>query len=115
MDIFDKKLRLLQREVGKKLGVDTCTIYNWENNRTSPYLYSFPKIIKFLVYNPFDSEPKTLGEKLLYCRRILGISQKKLAKTLCVDPTTLARWEKGQSKPSERSLGAINRFFKSSV
>ena len=84
-------LGLLQREVGQKIGVDECTIYNWENNRTTPYLYSIPKIIKFLGYNPFDSKPQTLGEKLLYCRRILGISQKQLAQKLGVDPTALAR------------------------
>jgi len=108
-------LRLLQKEVGQKLGVDKCTIYNWENNRTSPCLYSLPKIIRFLGYKPYDNKPKTLGEKLLCYRRVLGISQKELAQKLGVDPTTLARWERGKSKPMESSLKAINRFFNNLV
>ncbi len=104
---------ILQREVGQKLGVDGCTINNWENNRTTPSLYSLPKIIKFLGYDPSYTTPKTLGQKLLAYRKTRGITQKELAKNLGVDPSTLASWEKEQSEPSERSLKDINRLFKS--
>jgi DNA-binding XRE family transcriptional regulator len=42
-------LGLLQKDVGRTIGVDETTIYNWENNRASPSLYSLPKVIEFLV------------------------------------------------------------------
>jgi ribosome-binding protein aMBF1 (putative translation factor) len=41
-----------------------------------------------------------------------GLSQKKLANVLRIDPTTLARWEKGKAKPSkklgERLVGLLD-------
>jgi transcriptional regulator with XRE-family HTH domain len=91
----------------KKIGVDEATIYNWENNRLSPSLYSIPKIIKFLGYVPFNLQPKTLGGKLLTYRKVLGVSQKELAQKLGVDPSTLARWERDEGKPSKSSLKEI--------
>ena len=96
------------------IGVDETTIYNWENNRASPSLYALPKVIRFLGYNPLPSDPKTLGEKLLAYRKLHGITQKELAKKLGVDPTTLARWERGKSRPMVNSLKAIKQLFKSS-
>jgi len=94
--------------------VDGTTVYNWENNRASPSLNSTPKIIKFLGYTPPQpkTEKKTIGERLLIYRRIKGITQKELAKKLGVDPSTLARWERGRSTPLESSIKGITRFFK---
>jgi len=54
-------------------------------------IYSFP-------YNKESS----LGEAIKGYRLIHGLSQKKLAKNLGIDPTTLARWESGTSKPGTR-------------
>ena len=42
-------LKLLQKEVAQKLGVNQDTICNWENNRTSPTLRFIPKIVEFLA------------------------------------------------------------------
>ena len=103
-------LGLLQRDVGQKIGVDESTIYNWENNRSYPNLYALPKVIRFLGYDPSYTTPKTIGQKLLAYRKVHGITQKEMAKKLGVDPTTLARWEKGKGKPSEGSLKDINRI-----
>jgi transcriptional regulator with XRE-family HTH domain len=104
-------LGLLQREVGRKIGVDETTIYNWGKNRSSPSLSYLPKIIKILGYNPYKEEPRTLGEKLLAYRKVRGITQKELAQKLGIDPTTLARWERGEGKPSRSSLGTIDKIF----
>jgi transcriptional regulator with XRE-family HTH domain len=93
-------VRLLQKDVAGVLGVDTMTVNNWERNRCQPRLYLFPKIIQFLGYDPFptNGEP-TLGEAIKAYRLMHGLSQNKLAKVLRIDPTTLARWEKGRGKP----------------
>jgi transcriptional regulator with XRE-family HTH domain len=104
-------LGLLQKEVGRIIGVDETTIYNWENNRSSPSLYFLPKVIKFLGYNPLPSSPTTLGEKLLAYRKLNGITQEELARQLGVDPTTLARWERGQGKPIQKIAEEIRKFI----
>ena len=94
-------VKLLQKDVAVLLGVDTTTINNWEKNRCQPKLYLIPKIVQFLGYTPF---PKTgepmLTEAIKAYRLMRGLSQKKLAKLLRIDPTTLARWEKGKTTPS---------------
>jgi transcriptional regulator with XRE-family HTH domain len=107
-------LGLLQKEVGRIIGVDGTTIYNWENNHNSPSLHVLPRVIKFLGYNPLPSIPTTLGEKLRAYRKLNGITQEELARRLKVDPTTLARWEKRKSRPMVNSLKAIKQLFNSS-
>jgi transcriptional regulator with XRE-family HTH domain len=97
-------LGLLQKDVAKILGVSQGTIYNWENNRTSPSLRAIPKIIEFLGYIPYDIQEKTPGEELRLLRRTLGLSQEKLATKLGVDPSTLWRWEKGKRTPPRHVL-----------
>jgi transcriptional regulator with XRE-family HTH domain len=88
-------LKLLQKEVAGRLGVDTTTVTNWEKNRCQPKLYLIPKIIRLLGYDPFASiATATPGQRIKAFRRLHGLSQKKLAKQLGIDPTTLARWEK---------------------
>lgn len=94
---------LLQKEAGRILGVDTTTVYNWENSQCSPRLCLIPKIVQFLGDSPFPSESAgTLGEGIKAYRLVHGLSQKKLAKVLRIDPTTLARWEKSRSRPGPR-------------
>jgi transcriptional regulator with XRE-family HTH domain len=90
-------LNLLQKEVAVTIGVDTCTIANWEKNRSSPQLHLLPRVLRFLGYTPFSGGVGTeLGERIRAYRRSRGMTQKGLAKELGIDPTTLARWERGQ-------------------
>jgi len=57
-----------------------------------------PSIIRFLGHNPLQ-EARTLGERLVRQRTALGLSQKRAALDLGVDPGTLARWERGERAP----------------
>ena len=95
-------LGLLQREAADKLGVDAMTICNWEINRTSPQLRLIPRIITFLGYVPYDTQPETLGKRIIAYRRLMGLSQKELAGRLRVDPSTLGRWEGEKGCPSDK-------------
>jgi site-specific DNA recombinase len=108
-------LKLLQKEVAQKVGVDEATIYNWENNRSSPELHYIPKVIEFLGYVPFDGQPKTLGERIVLYRRLHGITQEVLAHSLGVDPTTLARWERNESTPLKKHLEKLNVSLGSNI
>lgn len=95
-------LKLYQKDVAKATGVDTLTVCNWENNLTSPRLYLLPKIYHFLGYRPLQANATTLGEKIKQYRIQKGLSLRKLAKELGVDPGTLARWEGTESQPCGR-------------
>ena len=68
-----------------------------------------PAIIRFLGYNPLP-RPSAIGEQLVWRRTSLGISQKALAARLEVDPTTLARWERGERKPVGEILACVESF-----
>ena len=104
-------LKLLQREVASKLGVDTLTICNWETNRSNPRLYLIPKVIEFLENDPFPGMAITMGERIKQYRRKQGLSIKKLAKILDIDPTTLARWERGTKKTRKKTLDRLNHLL----
>jgi transcriptional regulator with XRE-family HTH domain len=99
--------------VAVAIGVHTCTITNWEKNRSSPLLHLIPRVVRFLGYNPFlVDEVGELGSKIRAYRRSLGITQKGLARELGIDPTTLARWEKGRTQTEgERMKKAAARLF----
>jgi len=103
---LDKKL--LQIEVGRQLGVNECSIHNWETNLTSPSLVHIPKIIKFIGYIPW----KVSAGDIKINRQILGISQESLARRIGVDPGTVARWETGKRKPSKIFLKKLEQVFK---
>ncbi|MBI3365958.1 MAG: helix-turn-helix transcriptional regulator [Ignavibacteriae bacterium] len=91
-------LNLFQKDVAKLMGVTTSSVTNWEKNRVGPTLQMIPKIIQFLGYDPLPVGI-TFGEQIKQYRRKQGLSIKKLAKLLAIDPTTLARWERKQSEP----------------
>lgn len=96
----------------KRLGVNECTITNWEKNQTTPRVRSFPRIISFLRYVPRLGRGETLGERLLQFRRILGITQKDLASPLHLYPMTLGRWERNEKQPKRKLKEHYARFLR---
>jgi transcriptional regulator with XRE-family HTH domain len=102
---------LLQSDVAERIGVSEATIYNWERNANSPQVHDIPAIILFLGYNPLPAA-KSLGKKLLWARRKLGLTQRTMAERLGIDPTTLARLERGIGKQSRKQLEIANTAFR---
>jgi transcriptional regulator with XRE-family HTH domain len=109
-------LGLRQKDVAQLLGVTTDSVAYWENNRNQPSLRMIPGIIAFLGYNPDLDAPadETLGERIIRVRRALGIRQNDLARQLGVDPTTLARWERGESAPAPENRSVLIDFLMTS-
>jgi len=104
-------LHLLQRDAAEQIGVSAATIYNWERNLTSLQIHDIPAVIRFLGYDPLPSG-ETAGAKLVRARRVLGLTQRAMAKNLGVDPTTLARWERGQKgRPLKKGLAVVKQVF----
>lgn len=53
-----------------------------------------------------------IGEKLRQIRQIHGISARKLAEEIKVDPSTISKIENGQALPSIELLFKICEYFK---
>ena len=104
-------LKLLQKEVGCKIGASETSVFHWENNHTTPSVAFMPRIIEFLGYVPKLISSNSLGGKIIAYRKIHGLTQKELARQLGVDPTTLARWERGESRPSKELLEKNQNFI----
>ena len=93
-----------------QIGVDETTLYNWERQRTVPEIRYMPKIITFLGYDPGHAGSSS-AEQIRAHRIALGLSLKKAAMLLGIDPGTLQGWETGRHKPSKQSTAIISTFL----
>lgn len=100
---------LLQKEAALLIGVDTMTLWGWENDEREPTIRLWKGIIRFLGYYPFAH--KKLEEKLLAYRRTHGLSQEELAARLGVDPQSVARWEAGEKPHFERCRAVLEAIL----
>lgn len=91
-------LKLEQKDVAKMIQVTTSCIWNWENHWTRPMVRYYPAIIDFLGYCPWE-HPKNWGGRLNLYRVYQGLSFKKFAQIIGVDPGALARQMK-KKRPS---------------
>ncbi len=104
-------LGLLQRDVAAQIGVNTATVANWELGHTAPALRWVPTIVQFLEYAPMPPASSSIAKRLNVSRRLIGLSQKALARRLGIDPTTLARWERGTRRPTGKFAAIVETFF----
>jgi len=104
-------LKLFQKNVAMTIGVDTLTVCNWENNLTTSRLRLLPKVFAFLGYNPVEIKGSTLVERIKQYRIQKGLSLRKLARELDIDPGTLARWERNVEFPRAALKIRVNGFL----
>jgi transcriptional regulator with XRE-family HTH domain len=106
---------MLAKELGKLLGVDLATVFNWELNKTIPLYRQCRKIREItgleFEYTPKDRRkhkpaPGSLGEKLRNKRLKLGLTLKELSKILGISVSTLVCLE---SPTHQREMLAKNR------
>jgi len=107
-------LGLQQKEVAAQVGADTCSVTNWELNRTNPALRFLPGIVRFLGYVPW-ADRASLGARLLAFRRERGLPQTALARLLGIDPGTLSRWERGTRAPTGKYAQLVHAFLEQGV
>ncbi len=105
-------LSLRQRDVAARIGVDTTTVTNWELGHSKPALRVLPAIWPFLGYIPRCMAADTLAGQLRVRRQVLGWTQKRLARELSVDPSTLAKWERAERVPTGRILLRIREVVR---
>lgn len=81
---------MLQSEVAAQIGAHTLSVTNWEKGHSEPEIRYLPAIIWFLGHDPRPA-PETIGERLVRYRQARGLSQKRLASELNVDPMQFAQ------------------------
>lgn len=102
---------MFQKDVAVLIGVDTNTITNWEKNRTRPPLRFMPRITKVLGYETPAPKPVTLGETIKCHRYLKRISQKELARSIGIDPTTLSRLQRNSGRCFASVLRKVAAFL----
>ena len=99
-----------QERVATEIGVDETTICNWETGRAEPFVQNLPSIIRFLGYTPYR-HPASFGKWLHQCRTSWGLSQEALANRLDMDESTIAKWERDNSRPIRQSVQRLKAVF----
>jgi transcriptional regulator with XRE-family HTH domain len=101
---------MYQKDVAALVNATTSTVTNWEKGRTTPRLCLLPKVVEFLGYMPFQSSASSFGEQIKAYRVRNGLSLKKIATFLRVDPDTVARWENEGRVPNRVLLERLKRI-----
>lgn len=94
-------LGLMQKDIAKIIGVTKGTISYWEATDNPLRVKSYPGIIRFLGYIPFEIGDSP-AEQLLGYRRILGLTHKGVAEKWGVDRGSIERWESGAIPRNEQ-------------
>lgn len=94
-----------------RLGVNAWTVHNWETGDTKPEIRFIPAIVGLLGYHPEPVDTGTLAGRLMARRRELGLSQLQAARSIGVDPTTWAGWERGERIKREAHRRAVEGFL----
>ena len=98
----------------KQIGVDAGSLARWESGRRRPVGKHVAKVYAFLGEDP-RPVPVTIGERLKRHREALGLSQRELARRICVYPSTIERWELGQRKPSGEHRSKVKWLLRLAV
>jgi len=69
-----------------------------------------PKIIAFIGYCPYNAAGDLI-DRVETVRQVLGLTQKKMAKILHVDESSLAGWVRREHKPEKRSQEILRHFL----
>jgi DNA-binding transcriptional regulator YiaG len=93
-------LQLSKDDLAALFDVTKDTIGYWETQQIAPDVTKFPMIIRFLGYNPFESDTDTLGGKITAYRYQNGLSQRKLARQLGVSFSAIKSWEENKFVPT---------------
>jgi transcriptional regulator with XRE-family HTH domain len=90
--------------VAKLLRIWASTYSLWEANRTAPKIWYLRRIVDFLGFCPIDPN-NTAGWRLARARQYLGLSQKRMARMIGIDPNIIWRLERETWEGREEYLG----------
>ena len=92
------------------MGVCEEALFKWEADTCEPHVRMYPKVIAFLGYEPWPM-CSSLGERLLAERRRRGLSAKRAARYVGVEPTTFSKWENDLRIPARDHARRCDEFL----
>ncbi len=101
---------LFHKDIAEIIGVNECSINNWENGHKEPDLKHVPSIIAFIGFNPRPIPTGTL-EKLEWYKWSHGLTYEELGKEMSIHPEQLMDWISGKRNPFRKSLDKIEGFL----
>lgn len=101
-------LNLRQIDTAKIIGCDEMAVVNWERGYRAPSVNHMAGIVKFLGFNPLP-KGDALAQRLVHHRKARGITQSQFASQIGVDPSTLARWERGERLPEGKQAAKLEK------
>jgi transcriptional regulator with XRE-family HTH domain len=107
-------LHLSQHQVAEQLAVTRTSIHNWEHNRQRPKVAYVPAILNFLGYCP-ELANGNWADRLVQARACQGLTRGQAADRMGINPSTLARWERGERKPHGECAQRAHAFVEAAV
>jgi len=101
---------ITQMKASEMMGVSYGSLREWERNKYQPWGCSLLKVYAFLGYCPWRPVD-TLPKKLTLWRESLGLTRKQLSARVEIQRSTIARWERGASRPWNKSLKKLMAYF----
>ena len=99
-------------QVAQIFGISESCMTNWELHRAEPDIRYIPAIIRFIGYCPYIPT-SSLTQRLRAVRWALGITHRRLAPIMGVDPDSIIVRETGRHQPVKKSMQAIKTFLDS--
>ena len=118
------------KEIGMTIGVDECTVTNWEIRGIYPTGDNLRRVVEFIDAHQSDPIPRktlwalcfaenpfypqnvqTLGDKIRATRMENFMSIGQLAEKLGVNESTIAKWELKGTKPRPDLIERIQSFL----
>jgi len=99
-----------QPRLAKFLKVTKGTLQTWESGYRAPVVKYWPRIIEFLGYDPIPREEGIPG-MLLQWRRRAGLTIKRAAAVIGVQPGTWRNWELSKTVPVPDSRRRIHTLL----
>ncbi len=104
------------KELARKVKVTPGTVTNWEKDGLRPdypvirrLKGIFPELASLsapVIYKDYPSNPMTFSQRLKQKRLDLNLSQRELAKWLCVCFDAVADWESGRTRSKDAQFEA---------
>lgn len=87
-----------QAEAAVELGIGAANYSQWETNEDQPKTRYWPDIIRYLGYDPICPNPATLGEKVAFLGRHLGLTVTELGRLVGANRHTLMGTKRNSSR-----------------
>lgn len=112
------ELGISQREAARELGISHGTLVTWEKGQRTPAAENIERLALFFkcpIRELLPDMPERLQSPILKKRLALGVSARVVSQTLGFCEGLVARWERGDEKPTPKNAVILARYFQCPV